>query len=377
MADFTTPNLQGANEKLNKALTDATALKDKLLAEHGGEASSILSTLQSAVADLVASLGSLIPELPEIPNVNMQSDFTQLANFDITTPEGLASFEAQKASIEAQFGDALSTKGIDLDSVASQMNSLSLEDATAQIGKLTPNLQLPAGETTPVELSAAISQASEQAVEEAKNVVDKENVTVDVKEITVEEIEIIEDGESRTEKREKYTIVEKTSGGGETFIQTEETPEERDAKKRWKTKTGDFSSPTGDILSDEGVIQKFYDAKITSIEQSMLKQMGILYDRDTGLPIPDYVIPLPVHKIKRFFEAYENLNPNYVEWDGTEEGLQVMREACDGDIYADAGPWAWRGTTEWEEGTGYTVLDERYYARKRNKRNKKGKLTKV
>ena len=36
MADFTTPNLQGANEKLNKALTDATALKDKLLAEHGG-----------------------------------------------------------------------------------------------------------------------------------------------------------------------------------------------------------------------------------------------------------------------------------------------------------------------------------------------------
>ncbi len=90
MADFTTPNLQGANEKLNKALTDATALKDKLLAEHGGEASSILATLQSAVADLISSLGSLIPELPEIPNINMQSDFTQLANFDISTPDGLS-----------------------------------------------------------------------------------------------------------------------------------------------------------------------------------------------------------------------------------------------------------------------------------------------
>ena len=129
MADFTTPNLQGANEKLNKALTDATALKDKLLAEHGGEASSILATLQSAVADLISSLGSLIPELPEIPNVNMQSDFTQLANFDISTPDGLSQFTAQKASLEAQFGDALDAKGIDLDSVASQMNSLNLEDA--------------------------------------------------------------------------------------------------------------------------------------------------------------------------------------------------------------------------------------------------------
>ena len=165
MADFTTPNLQGANEKLNKALTDATALKDKLLAEHGGEASSIIATLQSAVADLISSLGSLIPELPEIPNINMQSDFTQLANFDISTPDGLSQFTAQKASLEAQFGDALDAKGIDLDSVASQMNSLSLEDATAQIGDLVPNLQLPAGETTPIELSAAISQASEQAVE--------------------------------------------------------------------------------------------------------------------------------------------------------------------------------------------------------------------
>ena len=185
MADFTTPNLQGANEKLNKALTDATALKDKLLAEHGGEASSILATLQSAVADLITSLSSLIPELPEVPNVNMQSDFTQLANFDITTPDGLAQFEAQKANIKSQFGDALDTKGFDLDSIASQMNSLSLEDAVAQIGDLTPNLQLPAGETIPVELPSNIAQASEQAVKEAISVVDKETVSLKTAEIEV------------------------------------------------------------------------------------------------------------------------------------------------------------------------------------------------
>ena len=221
MADFTTPNLQGANEKLNKALTDATALKDKLLAEHGGEASSILATLQSAVADLISSLGSLIPELPEIPNINMQSDFTQLANFDISTPDGLSQFTAQKASLEAQFGDALDAKGIDLDSVASQMNSLSLEDATAQIGDLVPNLQLPAGETIPIELPANIAQASEQAAKEAIS----KSPTLSMKTETITISEITEQaGKNIVQTTKKYTEVkEKTtvSGGTETLIEAE------------------------------------------------------------------------------------------------------------------------------------------------------------
>ena len=55
MADFTTPDLQGANETLNKALNDATKLKDSFLANHGAEASSILSSLSALVNDLVSS----------------------------------------------------------------------------------------------------------------------------------------------------------------------------------------------------------------------------------------------------------------------------------------------------------------------------------
>ena len=52
MADFTNLNLEGANEKLNKALTDAKALKDSLLANHGGDASDILASVESKVSDL-------------------------------------------------------------------------------------------------------------------------------------------------------------------------------------------------------------------------------------------------------------------------------------------------------------------------------------
>ena len=119
MADFTNLNLEGANEKLNKALTDAKALKDNLLANHGGDASTILASLQSKVNDLVSSFADMIPELPSIPNINMQSEFSQLTNFDIGTPQ----YQSQVASITAQFGTAMNAKGLDIESLASQIQA--------------------------------------------------------------------------------------------------------------------------------------------------------------------------------------------------------------------------------------------------------------
>ena len=339
MADFTTPNLQGANEKLNKALTDATALKDKLLAEHGGEASSILATLQSAVADLISSLGSLIPELPEIPNINMQSDFTQLANFDISTPEGLASFEAQKASLKSQFGDALDAKGIDLDSVASQMNSLSLEDATAQIGDLVPNLQLPAGETTPIELSAAISQASEQAVEEAKNVVDKENVSMKTETITISEI-TEQAGKNIVQTTKKYTeVTDKTtvSGGTETLIEAEPSVFTKGTNKR-KTKS------TFGAFMDEGEeeFQRFSDQELQRKEDKTYGVMDYAGYKFKGRP---YV--LNAAWVRKWFE-----NPDD---DGTEEFfIKSQEQNMDG--------WTWR-----EDSEERFIYDRRY--------NKNSKIT--
>ena len=75
MADFTTADLEGANELLNKTLTDALALKDQLVASHGDDATALLNSLQSKVADLESSLLNMIPELPTVPNVNMQGEF--------------------------------------------------------------------------------------------------------------------------------------------------------------------------------------------------------------------------------------------------------------------------------------------------------------
>ena len=139
MADFTTADLEGANELLNKTLTDALALKDQLVASHGDDATALLNSLQSKVADLESSLLNMIPELPTVPNVNMQGEFATLVNFDTSTPQGLEQYTTQVANITSQFGTAMADKGLDIDSLASQIQS------GGDVGDLLPNLQLPDG----------------------------------------------------------------------------------------------------------------------------------------------------------------------------------------------------------------------------------------
>ena len=138
MADFTTADLEGANELLNKTLTDALALKDQLVASHGADATALLNSLQSKVADLESSLSNMIPELPTVPNVNMQGEFATLVNFDVTTPQGLEQFTTQTANITAQFGTAMKDKGLDIDSLATQIQT----GGKDLISDLLPNLQI-------------------------------------------------------------------------------------------------------------------------------------------------------------------------------------------------------------------------------------------
>ena len=114
MADFTTANLEGANELFNKTATDAKALKDQLVAQHGADASTMKTAVESKVADLQTSLSSMIPELPTVPNVNMQGEFAGLADIDISTPQGLEQYKAQVSNIESQFGTAMKDKGLDI-----------------------------------------------------------------------------------------------------------------------------------------------------------------------------------------------------------------------------------------------------------------------
>ena len=252
MADFTNLNLEGANEKLNKALTDAKALKDNLLASAGGDASTILSSLESKVSDLQNSFADMIPELPTIPNINMQSEFAQLANFDITSPQ----YPAQIANITSKFGPAMKAKGLDIESLAEQIQS------GGDVGDLLPNLQLPDGEIIPVELPAEVSLPSVEAVEEIISKVNLDKVTIKTPDV---EVVTTVSGTTTT------TTTTATTGGVETintFGNTEEEQKLIDAKDL-NQKIFQRTLIPGTFINSKGrelPLQRMTDAKIEELE---------------------------------------------------------------------------------------------------------------
>ena len=120
MANFNIPNLCGASPDLNGALDEINKLKDKLTANIDVDASDLKADLESGLADLKGAFDKLEIELPEVPNINFQSEVTSLINdIDKTTVEGLLDFNIKLASLKLDFGDTLSDKGIDFDSLIS------------------------------------------------------------------------------------------------------------------------------------------------------------------------------------------------------------------------------------------------------------------
>ena len=251
MADFTNLNLEGANEKLNKALTDAKALKDNLLANHGGDASDILASVESKVSDLQNSFADMIPELPTIPNINMQSEFATLTNFDIGTPQ----YQSQVANITSQFGTAMKDKGLDIESLAEQIQS------GGDVGDLLPNLQLPDGELIPIELPAEVSLPSKEAVEEKISKVDKET-NASLKTPDVEVVTTVSGATTTTT----------TTTGGEETIEISSSPAAVSAaneRARLKEKLNKRTLITGTFKNSRGrelPLQRMTDARIEELE---------------------------------------------------------------------------------------------------------------
>jgi hypothetical protein len=203
MADFTTANLEGANELFNKTATDAKALKDQLVAQHGADASTMKAAVESKVADLQTSLSSMIPELPTVPNVNMQGEFAGLADIDISTPQGLEQYKAQVSNIESQFGTAMKDKGLDIDSLATEIQ------AGGDVGDLLPNLQLADGETIPIELPSNISIPSIEAIKEKLEDMPEFKIEIDSEELkkkAQEALDAIEKERIKQETESKWTL---------------------------------------------------------------------------------------------------------------------------------------------------------------------------
>ena len=128
MADFKTPNLCGANESLNTALSKIDDIKAEIESKLDSAASEAAAAFESAQADIKAGLDELAVDLPEAKPVNLQSEITSLINdVDRTTAGGIASFNAKVAALKKDFGGALEKKGLDFDKL--------IDDSSAKLGK--------------------------------------------------------------------------------------------------------------------------------------------------------------------------------------------------------------------------------------------------
>ena len=135
---FNIPNSCGASPELNNALSKIADLKDSINVNINLDASAAAEALNSKLADVKAGLDGLAPDLPEIPNVNFQSEITSLINnIDRGTVEGLSAYNAKVAQLQADFGEVLKEKGLELDKLISESSTRLGKDvstATTAIG---------------------------------------------------------------------------------------------------------------------------------------------------------------------------------------------------------------------------------------------------
>lgn len=141
--DFKTPNLCGANQSLNNILSAQDDMKNTLKNSITGglDASALTSAVGANLDTLKANITGILPELPTIPDINLQSELTSL----LALPVGGALYLSKLASLRSQFGDALSLQGFDFDSLIPDLVSGNL-DVCSDV----PNLTLPSGAGTPI-----------------------------------------------------------------------------------------------------------------------------------------------------------------------------------------------------------------------------------
>ena len=143
MANFNIPNLCGASPELNAASLKIESLENEITAKLDAVASEAAAAFNTALTDVKAGLDGLALDLPEVPNVNFQSELTSLINdIDKTTIEGIAAFNNKLAELEKDFGDTLKEKGLTLDSLVSDATTKLA--AGGDVCALAPNIEIPA-----------------------------------------------------------------------------------------------------------------------------------------------------------------------------------------------------------------------------------------
>ena len=155
MADFTTPNLAGASEAFNGFAKKLDGAKDSMLAGLEVDASALANTLSTDLTSLTTELRDFMPELPALPDINLQSQLSSLSGLDV----GSSQYNTLLSSITDNFGAAVTAAGSSLDSFVSDAASAVADGDT--LSGVIPNMQLPALGGDVKLLADAVKQATE------------------------------------------------------------------------------------------------------------------------------------------------------------------------------------------------------------------------
>lgn len=143
MANPNIPNLCGASPELNALTSKVDDIKNDILAKLDLPASDIASSVSGKLTEIKSAFDNLSLDLPEVPNVNFQSELTSLINdIDKTTIEGIAAFNNKLAELEKDFGETLKEKGLELNNLITEATTKLA--AGGDVCALAPNIEIPA-----------------------------------------------------------------------------------------------------------------------------------------------------------------------------------------------------------------------------------------
>ena len=204
MADFTTANLPGANKAFNTARDKFSTIKDTLKSRMEIDASTLASTLKSDLLDFGDKLKTMIPELPDLPDVNLQAELASLQELT-----GKARSDAL-SSLESKFGSGLSAQGVELDDLVNKAN-----DALASGKKISaeiPNFTVPAAGGDIIEKANEVLQADKDGLEELLSDEVNVEVTEGIKKIAIDSVE----KKKTLVTYSKKETIKTTNGGSKT-----------------------------------------------------------------------------------------------------------------------------------------------------------------
>ena len=128
------------------------------------DASTLKSTLDTDVTSLVSDLKALVPELPALPDVNLQGQLTSLAG--LAAGSGL--YNTLLAGVSSKFGSGLTAGGFSLDSLVS--DAAAAITGGTDLCSAVPNFNVPAAGGDAVQKAIEVLQPEVDSLSEEPSV---------------------------------------------------------------------------------------------------------------------------------------------------------------------------------------------------------------